>query len=93
MPFELTIARSIEDKIWTEHRVLPEEVRESLDDSRLRRFLVKRNRKAKEVTYLYVGATYTNRLLRSVVIHKPDGPAYLKTSLDAFKQDRISYNG
>ena len=91
MPFELTLARSIEAKIGTEHRVLPEEVRESLGDPNLRRFLVKRNRKAKEVTYLYVGLTYTDRLLRSIIIHKSDGSAYLN-SLDAFKQDRISYN-
>ena len=92
MPFELTIAPSIEEKIWTKHRVLPDEVREALDDSNLRRFLVKRNRKAREVTYLYIGLTYTDRLLRSIVIHKQDGSAYLKTSLDAFKQDRIGYN-
>ncbi|CAN5893536.1 hypothetical protein BH24DEI2_BH24DEI2_09420 [soil metagenome] len=92
MPFELTIVPSVENKIWTKHRVLPAEVGETLDDPNLRRFLIKRNRKAREITYLYVGLTYTNRLLRSTIIHKPDGSAYLKTSLDAFKQDRLRYN-
>ena len=89
--FELFIAPSVEDKILTRHRVSPEEVRETLDDPGLRRFLIKRNRKAREVTYLYVGLTYTDRLLRSIIIHKPDGSAYLKTSLDAYKQDRRIY--
>ena len=89
--FELSIAPSVEDKIFTRHRVSPEEVCEALDDPNLRRFLVKRNRKAREVTYLYVGLTYTDRLLRSIIIHKPDGSAYLKTSLDAYKQDRRIY--
>ena len=89
--FVLSIAPSVEDKILTRHRVSPEEVREVLNDPDLRRFLVKRNRKAREVTYLYVGLTYTDRLLRSIIIHKPDGSAYLKTSLDAYKQDRRIY--
>ena len=87
MPFKLTIAPSVEDKVWTKHRVLADEVHEALDDPNLRRFLIKRNRKAREIIYLYVGLTYTDRLLRSVIIHKQDGSAYLKTSLDAFKQD------
>ena len=89
--FDLAIAPSIEDKILVKHRVSPEEVFEALEDPDRRRFLVKRNRKTREVTYLYVGSTCTDRLLRAIIIHKPDGSAFLKTALDAFQQDRRTY--
>jgi hypothetical protein len=87
------VTDGVRGKLERKHRVLLDEVHEALDDPKRVVRRVSGTRRSREATYLFLGRTLTGRLLRVVIIAKPepDG-AWLKTALDAYEEDWTAYD-